>query len=97
MLHSYEENEADWKCHLPLVLFAYQTSVHSSTGIEPCVNVWMTTTHCKHLKFRPSQLMIVFNYLFLEKKFSEHLFSNRKMVPITKRVSSFLVFFLYAH
>ena len=29
---SYVEKEADWKKHLPLVLFAYRIATHSSTG-----------------------------------------------------------------
>lgn len=37
MLRSYVRNEADWEQHLPLVLYAYRTSVHSSTGVEPYV------------------------------------------------------------
>ena len=37
MLRTYVDNEADWEQHLPLVLYAYRTSVHSSTGIEPYV------------------------------------------------------------
>ena len=34
---TYVDNEADWEQHLPLVLYAYRTAVHSSTGIEPYV------------------------------------------------------------
>ena len=35
LLRSYVEKEADWEQHLPLVLFAYRTAIHSSTGTSP--------------------------------------------------------------
>jgi len=35
MLRSYVHTQADWEEFLPLVLFAYRTSVHTSTGITP--------------------------------------------------------------
>ena len=35
LLHTYVEDEADWEKFLPLVLHAYRTSVHSSTGVTP--------------------------------------------------------------
>ena len=35
LLRSYVEKEADWERHLPLVLFAYRTATHSSTGTSP--------------------------------------------------------------
>ena len=35
MLRSYVRTQADWEEFLPLVLFAYRTSVHTSTGISP--------------------------------------------------------------
>ena len=35
LLRSYVEQEADWERYLPLVLFAYRTATHSSTGISP--------------------------------------------------------------
>ena len=35
LLRSYVEKEADWEQNLPLVLFAYRTVIHSSTGTSP--------------------------------------------------------------
>ena len=35
MLRAYVREQADWERFLPLVLFAYRTAVHSSTGISP--------------------------------------------------------------
>ena len=34
-LHAYVQDQADWECHLPLVLYAYRTAVHTSTGVSP--------------------------------------------------------------
>ena len=54
MLRSYVENEADWERHLPLVLYAYQTSVHSSTGIEPYVLMFGRQPHAANTDFEGS-------------------------------------------
>ena len=35
MLRAYVQDQADWECHLPLVLYAYRTAVHTSTGVSP--------------------------------------------------------------
>jgi len=35
MLHVYVETQSDWEKYLSLILFAYRTAVHSSTGISP--------------------------------------------------------------
>ena len=35
MLCSYVEQETDWEHYLPLVMFAYHTTVHSSTKVSP--------------------------------------------------------------
>ena len=35
LLRVYMDNEADWERYLPLILPAYHTFVHSSTGISP--------------------------------------------------------------
>ena len=29
------QDQADWECHLPLVLYTYRTVVHTSTGVSP--------------------------------------------------------------
>ena len=54
MLRSYVKNEADWERHLPLVLYAYRTSVHSSTGIEPYVLMFGRQPHTVNTGFEPS-------------------------------------------
>ena len=33
LLRSYAEKEEDWEQYLPLALYAYRTSQHSSTGV----------------------------------------------------------------
>ena len=35
MLRAFVEKESDWERYLPLVLYAYRTAVHSSTGVTP--------------------------------------------------------------
>ena len=35
LLRSYVETQDDWERYLPLVLYAYRTSIHSSTGSSP--------------------------------------------------------------
>ena len=35
LLRSYVDRQDDWEKYLPLVLYAYRTSVHSSTGVSP--------------------------------------------------------------
>ena len=35
LLRAYVDKENDWKQYLPLVLYAYHTSVHTSTGCSP--------------------------------------------------------------
>ena len=54
MLCSYVENEADWERHLPLVLYTYRTSVHSSTGIEQYVLMFGRQLHTINTGFEPS-------------------------------------------
>ena len=34
MLRAYAQDQADWECHLPLVLYAYRTAVHTSTRVS---------------------------------------------------------------
>lgn len=35
MLRSFTSSSSDWEVHLPLLLFAYRTSVHRSTKTTP--------------------------------------------------------------
>ena len=35
LLRAYVDNQDDWEWYLPLVLYAYRTAVHSSTGSSP--------------------------------------------------------------
>ncbi len=35
MLRAYVSKSSDWELHLPLVLFAYRSAVHPSTGFSP--------------------------------------------------------------
>ena len=35
MLRSYVETKEEWEKHLPLILYAYRTAIHSSTGFTP--------------------------------------------------------------
>ena len=35
LLHTYVDKESDWERYLPLVLYAYRTAVHSTTGVSP--------------------------------------------------------------
>ena len=35
MLRSYVHDHAEWEQYLPLVLFAYRTAMHASTGVSP--------------------------------------------------------------
>ena len=35
LLRSYVDKQDDWEQYLPLVLYAYRTSVHTSTGVSP--------------------------------------------------------------
>ena len=37
LLRAYVDAQSDWERYLPLVLYAYRTSVHASTGISPFV------------------------------------------------------------
>jgi len=35
LLRVYVDKQSEWEHYLPLVLYAYRTSVHSSTGVSP--------------------------------------------------------------
>ena len=72
LLRSYVENEADWERHLPLVLYAYRTSVHSSTGVEPYVLMFGRQPHAVNVGLEPSLAYDPSSYtLTLEAKMAE--------------------------
>ena len=48
MLHSYVNYHAEWERYLPLVLFAYRTAGHASTGITPFEMI-LDVHHSNHL------------------------------------------------
>ena len=52
MLRAYVQQHNDWEKYLPLVLYAYRTATHSSTGVSPFELVWplcsQATTSRKH-------------------------------------------------
>ena len=35
LLRCYVDTEDDWECYLLLILYAYRTAQHSSTGVSP--------------------------------------------------------------
>ena len=35
LLRTYVDTQNDWERYLPLVLYAYRTSIHSATGASP--------------------------------------------------------------
>ena len=35
LLRAYVDKENDWEKYLPLVLYAYRSAIHSSTGFSP--------------------------------------------------------------
>ena len=45
-LRTYVEEESDWERFLPLVLHAYLTSVHSSTGVSPFMLMFVREPKC---------------------------------------------------
>ena len=55
LLRSYVDTQDDWECYLPFVLYAYRTSVHSSTGASPFLLMYgrlpCTTPFSKSLSF----------------------------------------------
>ncbi|KFD59554.1 hypothetical protein M514_28268 [Trichuris suis] len=53
MLRTYVDSEADWKPHLALVLHAYRTVPHSSTGVAP-----FTLMYGRQAKLLPSTPVI---------------------------------------
>lgn len=54
---SYVDNKADWEWYLPLVLYAYCTAAHSSTGVSTYILMFgrqpQTTTSDKSSSFDP--------------------------------------------
>ena len=88
MLRAYAEKEADWEQYLPLVLFAYRTSVHSSTRTEPFTlmfgrpsqltpfppkNSFDTTSYSAHLQAKLAELQD-----FVEANLAEAADSQKK-------------------
>jgi len=71
LLRSYVEREYDWEKHLPLALFAYRTTAHTSTGTSPffmmfgrqprlsdfsSAKAYDTTTYESHLQAKLAEL-----------------------------------------
>ena len=46
LLRAYVDKQTDWEQYLPLVLYAYRTSVHSSTGMAPFVLMFGRQPKC---------------------------------------------------
>ena len=46
LLRAYVDKQIDWEQYLPLVLYAYRTSVHSSTGVAPFVLMFGRQLKC---------------------------------------------------
>ena len=46
LLRAYVDKQTDWEQYLPLVLYAYRTSVHSSTGVAPFVLMFGRQPKC---------------------------------------------------
>ena len=62
MLRMYVDNVADWEQHLPLVLYTYRTSVHSSTGIEPYVLMFGKQPLTASTGLEPVRSIIVYTH-----------------------------------
>ena len=59
MLHSYVQQQQDWEQYLPLVLYAYRTAVHASTGVLPFELMFGRQGHKPPL-YLQQQLMMCF-------------------------------------
>ena len=46
LLRAYVDKQTDWEQYLPLVLYAYGTSVYSSTGVSPFVLMFGRQPKC---------------------------------------------------
>ena len=53
LLRAYVERQSEWEQYLPFILFAYRTTVHTSTGVSPFVLMFGRPS-VKH----PPQLMM---------------------------------------
>ena len=51
MLRTYVEQDYEWEWYLPLVLYAYHTAVHTSTGVS--LFVLMFGTECRSNDLSP--------------------------------------------
>ena len=49
MLRVYVADQADWEQYLPLMLFAYRTAAHTSTGISPFELIFGRSPHMSEL------------------------------------------------
>ena len=59
LLRSYVNDHAEWERYLPLVLFAYRTAVHASTGMTPFeMMLILDVHHSNHLFLHPLLMML---------------------------------------
>ena len=62
LLRTYVTHEDDWERHLPLVLYAYRTAPHTSTGVSPFELMFgrqpspLSSLHPRHLSLPPIKL-----------------------------------------
>ena len=70
LFRTFVDIPEDWKEHLPLLLYAYRTSVHSSTGFSPFT--LMCGRQPKSLSFLPPKAFDPASYqAHLQARFAE--------------------------